>query len=366
MRNLITGLTVIVVLSAALWLYMSSENKPEKPRQLTIGVALPLSGDGAAFGEKAQKGITIALNQINDKNLSIVYADTHDFSSQGAVTAVQKLTSMDKVDVIIGPLGPEPTLATADITRQAGVVHMAYSLCSPDYAEYKNLFCIYPSIKEQLAQLPHFLKQQNIATIAIVTEQSAYGIESKAALTEHEQNNSYSILFQEEVALDTTDFKTIAAKIINQQPDAVFVAMADVAKDFLFIKQITELGFTGERIAYVDTDPSYLEQFGEVLEGVYVPGALGSNYNNTYTNDFVSTYDEDPDLYSAIAYDVTKYVYGAWTKNKKQFDGLGNSLTEYVYEDPAIPDYNLQNDRTVSFPTEIWVVENGAYQQYTQ
>lgn len=356
MKKILSIITVLILMGTGLYIVQSSNTQRH---EIIIGVALPLSGDGAVLGEKAQRGITLALEEMPEMN--IIYEDTTDFTAKGALSAATKLLSIDSVDVLFGPLGPEASLAVAPRTEERGILHFAYSLCSPSFKDYEQLFCIYPSVKEQLSQTPEFLESQGIETIVLITEQSEYGNEAASAIKNGAEKQNYNVTLEEKFTPEQTDMRTIATKIITQDPDAIFVASQDVIQNFLLLKQLHELGYNGIRIAYTDIDPSYLEDFSESVEGIYVPGVIGNNFSAEYMSAYQEKYEEEPDLYSAIAYDVFRYLYGAWKDNDKNLQGIERVLVEYSYKNSAISGYNFSSERRVLFPTQIWKVEGGEF-----
>ncbi len=86
---------------------------------IKIGAILRLS-IGASDGLPAKRGIEIAVKEINaaggikGKPLIVIYEDSKD-SPQASVSAFQKLISMDKVQVVIGPMMSGEVLAVAPI-----------------------------------------------------------------------------------------------------------------------------------------------------------------------------------------------------------------------------------------------------------
>ncbi|HHU76519.1 MAG TPA: ABC transporter substrate-binding protein [Firmicutes bacterium] len=81
----------------------------EEGGEITIGALLPMSGDLADYGQNVQKGVNLAVKQINEaggplgKKLKVVFRDC-----QSEPTALrdgaEKLVNVDKVPAIIGPM----------------------------------------------------------------------------------------------------------------------------------------------------------------------------------------------------------------------------------------------------------------------
>ena len=100
--KIVIGIVIAVVVVAGV--YLVSNNSQEavstpKPQQtVKVGAILPLSGPYAKIGEDAQKAIQMALKGEN--NITLVFEDSQ-FNAKTAVSAYQKLTSIDKVDALV-------------------------------------------------------------------------------------------------------------------------------------------------------------------------------------------------------------------------------------------------------------------------
>jgi branched-chain amino acid transport system substrate-binding protein len=111
-KNLLV--VALILLSAAL--VGAGGQKPSEPtegaaakEEVTIGGLLPLSGDLAVYGQTVQKGIQLAIKQLNEAggplgmHLKVVFRD-----SQTDPTALrdsaEKLVNVDKVPAIVGPM----------------------------------------------------------------------------------------------------------------------------------------------------------------------------------------------------------------------------------------------------------------------
>jgi len=147
--------------------------KAEPPTK--IGVILPLTGELALFGEKVRRGIELAASD-GQGEFDLIFEDSAS-SPVKAVTAFQKLTSIDSVKFIIGPAGPGETLAVAPLAVRKRVTLIAISLCDPRFRLYSVLFCTYPAIREQVSSLfaEFGIGRKLVSTMAVLVEESEIG-----------------------------------------------------------------------------------------------------------------------------------------------------------------------------------------------
>src|SRR3989344_9659697 len=99
MKKLIWG-DVIIVVIGLIALAAFKKQPQETSKKITIGVLSILSGDGAAWGESAKKGIDLAVeewrNSHRDRVIELIYEDTAGEGKQ-AETAHQKMVPVDNI-----------------------------------------------------------------------------------------------------------------------------------------------------------------------------------------------------------------------------------------------------------------------------
>src|ERR1700751_1789320 len=98
---------------------------------LKIGGIGPLSGGGTAWGLAVQRGVEMAVDEVNkagglkvgEKTFQpklIMYDD--QYTAAGGRTAAERLINLDGVKFVIGPIGSPSALAVVPITNQAKVI----------------------------------------------------------------------------------------------------------------------------------------------------------------------------------------------------------------------------------------------------
>lgn len=110
MRNALVPLMIILM--------MVSCNSPEKNKKArtgkgiptyTIGINLPLSGNGSYYSEEFKKGLDLSFDfmaQSKDKiNINVIYED-NKLNPKDAVSITKKFIEIDKVDIIMAGYTP--------------------------------------------------------------------------------------------------------------------------------------------------------------------------------------------------------------------------------------------------------------------
>jgi ABC-type branched-subunit amino acid transport system substrate-binding protein len=131
-----SALRAVAFASLALGLAACGGDDGDDPGQtqldLTIGNALPLSGELADFGPPFQKATAVALSEINravdeagvDHNVTITYADT-ETNPQGGVQAARKLT-VEGASCIVDPSSSAVSIPIFEsVTSREGVLQIS-------------------------------------------------------------------------------------------------------------------------------------------------------------------------------------------------------------------------------------------------
>ncbi|MFI5400302.1 MAG: ABC transporter substrate-binding protein [SAR324 cluster bacterium] len=120
-----------IVGSAALAFAVAAAVTVAHAEELKIGAVGPLSGGGTDWGLALQRGVTVAMDEINAAGGVKVGATTYtlkmimyddQYAAQGGTTAATRLIEVDGVKFILGPVGSPPALGVVSVTGPAKVI----------------------------------------------------------------------------------------------------------------------------------------------------------------------------------------------------------------------------------------------------
>jgi ABC-type branched-subunit amino acid transport system substrate-binding protein len=89
-------------------------------KEINIGIIVPLTGDAAVYGNALKKGLDLAVDEINKtggikgKKVSLIYEDSQA-DPKTAISAFNKLVTVNKVSLIIGDMFSSTTLSIAPL-----------------------------------------------------------------------------------------------------------------------------------------------------------------------------------------------------------------------------------------------------------
>ena len=88
-----------------------------------VAALLCLTGDAATWGQNAQRAIQLAVDEanakggINGRKVEVIYEDTAA-DPKKAVSAFERVTSVEHVDAVIGPLNQTEVVALMPLITQ--------------------------------------------------------------------------------------------------------------------------------------------------------------------------------------------------------------------------------------------------------
>jgi branched-chain amino acid transport system substrate-binding protein len=322
---------------------------------IKVGAILRLS-TGASDGLPAKRGIEIAVKEINaaggikGKPLTVIYEDSKD-SPQVTVSAFQKLTSMDKVQVVIGPMTSGETLAVAPIAQSNHILVLTPTGTSPkisDAGEYIYRGCT--RIDKQAEFLTKYAKDVMKATkVAVLYSNEPYGKGCNDVFTKYFKDLGIPVVVAESFMVGDRDFSSQITKIKQSQFDLIFIP-GYLQETAPAISQVRKMGITAPSIGvYGDMAPKYIELAGKAAEGHVNASEYNEDYNTPANKKFkkeyfniVKTTPNEPNniMFAAITYDMTKLVakglsekgdnadgVRAYLDNVKDFDGVTGKLS---------------------------------------
>ena len=253
MRNLL----VSSLMAAALVLAATTGRATaESPQPIRIGVNTAIQ---LQVGRDAIDAVKMAIDEINSKGgvlgrpLEMIVADEGEAASEGpkvGIAAVNKLTSEDHVDVLIGGYDSGVTLGELPHITRAKTIFLGIGSASPaiqqkvkdDYERNKYLFRVNPinSAKQADALLDFIsgkLKSDlGYKKISILGENAKWVQDMVPAIKKGAEAAGLEVPVAEFFDVQTADFSPIFAKVKDSGSQYLIVIISHAASD-VFVKQ---------------------------------------------------------------------------------------------------------------------------------
>lgn len=346
MKKTITLLLIVIL--CTLFVFYRKDNS-NQAQEIKIGFIMPLTGDGAIYGELLKRVSEIAIRQINlQSEIKIVGVfEDGKCSGEAAARSAKKLIEVDKVQVIIGGVCSSESLAILPIAEKAKVAVLSPSSNSMDLSGKSSFFFrIYPTVKEEGRVLAKLASENKIKKVAFLSEEDNFtnGVENSFKTF---FLNGDSVVISEKYNASTRDFKTQLIKLKNNEPDALFVNSLNPASAEIIFNQLTVIGWKPRIIVStpISGNAEILSKYKNVMEDALTNeftvnlsnpkiAELVSEYKLKYTVDvpylsFAQTqYDSVfliKDLVDKVGYDGDKLAKAG--RSIKDWEGASGSIS---------------------------------------
>jgi branched-chain amino acid transport system substrate-binding protein len=301
------------------------------PTVVTIGVALPLSGSMAEYGQNAREGITLASEELAHdpaiRKFELVYQDTRE-APQETVDAVRRLIDVNGTRYIIGGLTSSGVLAAAPYAQSHGVLFFTPAASAPGIPQIGNLiFRNWPSDDAIAGQFGRAAYDRlGIRTVAILHVSNDYGKINAESFAASFQKAGGSVPLIRAFPQGTTDFKTLLAQAAAIRGlDKIFIiAYPDEYRSVFQQLAVSKLRSTSVLASDTFFSPRLLSQLASGTQGVICAVAAKPAADYQPRQKFIAAYRErfkgpdgrpkDPGLVSDTAYDALHLVALAISK----------------------------------------------------
>jgi branched-chain amino acid transport system substrate-binding protein len=334
-KKIIAAVIIILVLVIG----FTIKNKQTSSEEIKIGFVIPLTGDAATYGEPMQKAATLAVDEINKnggingKKLTVIYEDSK-CKGKEALTAVQKLISIDKVKIIDGFTCAEDLLSVASLLEENKILALAPGASSPQVSKAGDyIFQNNPSASIATKQLA-VLMASKYKKVAIISEKTGFATDINNYFVKEFQSAADKIVHEEAYTSDTRDFRDLILKVKAAQPEAIFVNPQTEIAGGTIIKQLRNLGVDVPLYGMDTISGSKTREIaGQAIEGLTILAVPGLNQNNLkaqkFLKDFTQNFGQPTfDLYLGSSYDSINIIAQAIAE-------VGNNPTkikDYLYK----------------------------------
>lgn len=330
MRNLIL---ILVVLSLLL---TGCNANPQPTRgEVTVFVAVPLSGFQANGGQTVLGGVRLAAEEINRQGgllgykLNVVGLDDEsdsDTAVSGAEQVRTAVASGQKVIGVVGHLNSGQTLAAMEVYKDLSLIVITPTSSETSITQkgYSNFFRVNANDAEQAAVDADFLVNTLKAkTIALVHNDTPYGIGLRDEMKKALAPLGGQVVLTLQVKEGQSRYLDEVAQIKAANPDAIFYAGYEIEAPYLRADLI-ENGIAKPMLA---SDGAFLaatiDEANGTAEGMYVsafapsPQVAGESWIQAYQ----AVEFRNPDTYSVNGYSAMA-VLAAGVKKANSLDAI--------------------------------------------
>lgn len=308
-----------------------------------IGLNFELSGAVSSYGTMENKGAKLAIKQFNekdDKPFTVEGVEIDDKSDAAeSTTAALKLVEQDKVVGIVGPATSGASIATYQVAVDNKVPVISPSTTQVDATinsttgkvyDYAWRVCFEDSYQgAAMAMYAHDTLDTSKAVI--FNEVSDYGQGLAASFKEEFEKLGGTVVDQVSYNAGDTDFGAAITSMKNKDFDVVYIAgyYTEAGK---IIKQMKDDGVDVPIVGADGFDSTELvDQAGtEYSNNIYFTTAYSevnaSDELKSFIEAYKAEYNEDPNMFAALAYDATNLLLDSLVTSGATADQLNEAI----------------------------------------
>jgi branched-chain amino acid transport system substrate-binding protein len=286
---------------------------PGEELTLTLGTALPQTGNLAFLGPPEEAGVGYAAAQVNEISdetgltVDVVYGDSGDTDNKAYETEIPRLLGED-VSAIIGAASSGTSLQFIDQVVGAGVIQFSPANTSDAFTTYEDnglYFRTAPSDVLQGEVLGNLIAEDGNQTLGMIVLNDSYGTGLAGYVTEAFEAAGGEVVAQPTYNTGDTNFDAQISEVLAADPDAIAL---------ITFEEVTTIlpgllgSFPADKLYFVDGN---LSDFSEELPAGSLTGAKGTlpGLSIDAIGDFTSALDEW--VASEGLPELTEYSYAA-------------------------------------------------------
>ncbi|HMM54087.1 MAG TPA: ABC transporter substrate-binding protein [Candidatus Desulfobacillus sp.] len=241
---------------------------------ITVGVTVSATGPAASLGIPEKNTVALMPATIGGEKVNYIVLDDGSDTTT-AVKNVRKLTSEDKVDIILGSSTTPVSLAMIDPVAEAQtpMISMAAgaAIVEPVDAKKHWVFKTPQNDLQMATAIVEHMNNHGIKSVAFIGFADAYGEGWWQQFSKVAEARKIKVVANERYARTDTSVTGQVLKMMSANPDAVLVAGAGTPSA-LPQKALKEKGYKGVMYqTHGVANNDFLRVCGKDCEGTYLP-----------------------------------------------------------------------------------------------
>ncbi len=236
---------------------------------ITIGVALPLTGPASGLGIPINNQIKLWPATIAGEKVKVIVLDDATDPTNGVKIATRFVTD-DKVDIIMGSVATPVAIPMAGVAAEAQTVQLSFAPAVLPPGKDMWTFRMPQSNAVMAHAMVGLMKKQGIKTVGFLGYTDAYGESWLKDFTAEADKNGIKVVATERFARSDTGVTAQALKLVAANPDAMLVVASGSGAAMPHMA-IVERGFKGKIFqTHAAASRDLMRVGGKAVEGAYV------------------------------------------------------------------------------------------------
>lgn len=310
----------------------SASTPGDGDKTLVVGGILSLSGGAATYGQAADRGARLAVDQINARQggLKVEYLPRDDKSDQReAADLAQNLIMGTHVHAMLGPAISPSAISVGKLADEQGVPIVATSATQNDITasdSYDRTFvfrvCFSDDLQARMLARFAYSELDRKQAVIVLDKTLSYSTGLAKSFSEEYETMGGRIAHRENYSVSDTDYSVLINKVASYAVDLVFIAGWDENVG----PMLKQAGRKWDNFTILGADGCATERLLELAGRNTLNSYASSHFAFDGTprkmvDDFISAYEqcygEKPSQFAALGYDTMMLIYDAATRAGK-------------------------------------------------
>ena len=266
---------------------------------INIGVTLSATGPAASLGIPEKNTFALLPAQVAGEKINYIILDDATDPSQATKNA-RKLTSEDKVDVIIGSSSTPAAAAVAEVANETKTAQVSMSPVALPESRNAWVFRVPQQNSLMARALVEHMQARGVKSLGFIGYSDAYGEDWLKSTTVLAEAAGIKLSAVERYNRTDTSVTGQVLKIVGAKPDAVLVVGSGTPAALPHVA-LVERGFKGQIYqTHAVVNPEFLKIGGKAIEGGILPVgpvSVAAQLPDTHASkkiavDYVKRYEE--------------------------------------------------------------------------
>lgn len=293
----------------------------EQVSSYKLGFIGPLTGDYANYGVLCNNAVQLAAEKfnaaggINGVPVEIIAEDSEG-NNEKALSAIEKLSSSDKILGLLGPVFTGSTFAVGERCQNEQIVLITPSATHADITkigDYIFRTVVSDGLQGEVAGY-YFHDYLGYKKLAVLYAKNDYSQGLYKSMSATFEKLGGEIIAAESCQVGDKDFKTQLTKIKAKNPDAIYIPDYTVEMAQI-LEQASQLGITAPFLSCDGfSNPEIYNLAGNFTDGVIYVGPAKVEASDAYTKfveEYNAKYNVKPDSFATNAYDAANIMMEA-------------------------------------------------------
>ena len=314
-KKIVIAVVVLILIVVGAVSYSNSNKSTSNNGKIKVGVILPLSGQYASFGESVKNSMELSAKDLQNKNVELVFEDDQ-YDSAKALSAYNKLKSVDNVDLVVGLVSPTLEVVKPVINKTDMLM---LTVGNETTVEKDNVFEIIPWASELFNTLGKEVAGKYKKTAIVYSVDSPLFTTNKGLFIKGLNNTNYI-----EVPISSnSDVRTEVSKMLSDGVDSYTVFLG-VDQGVQFINEVVKQSKDKKPQIICDGNMElsvgdYLKKGVQdsTLEGC-ISTMIADNTNKAYLDEYKAAYNSLPNFLGVYGYDAVSVIGNVLGKADKK------------------------------------------------